>query len=180
MLSDKMQWASSDPATVSVDYKQGGLYSDIRNYSYVSYAPATDFLLVGKDDTAEGESVTSTATHANTGMSADIKVTTKTLTDQLYVFQFQPRTTTTVTYKNGNGETRNLTSNANGELAVYEPAGIGTTASGPSRHPTSYSGQTMAGSESPSGAASAGALPERRSSSSISSRTSMKNLPCRP
>ncbi|MBQ8945470.1 MAG: InlB B-repeat-containing protein [Lachnospiraceae bacterium] len=124
MLSDKMQWASSDPATVSVDYKQGGLYSDIRNYSYVSYAPATDFLLVGKDDTAEGESVTITATHANTGMSADIKVTTKTLTDQLYVFQFQPRTTTTVTYKNGNGETRNLTSNANGELAVYEPAGI--------------------------------------------------------
>ena len=127
LLSDKMQWASSDPATVSVDYKQGGIYSDIRNYSYVSYAPATDFLLVGKDDTAEGQKVTITATHAATGMSASFNVTATTLTDQLYVFQFYPKTTTTVTYTtytNGKDETRELTSNANGELAVYEPNGI--------------------------------------------------------
>lgn len=129
MLSDKIQWASDDPGTVSVDYKQGGLYSDIRNYSYVSYAPATDFLLVGKGDTGKNENnsdkyVTITATHANTGMEASIKVTTKTLTDQLYVFQFQPKATTTVTYKNGNDVTRNLTSNEKGELAVYEPDGI--------------------------------------------------------
>ena len=40
MLSDKMQWSSSDPDTVSVDYKQGGFYSDIRNYAYTSYIPA--------------------------------------------------------------------------------------------------------------------------------------------
>ena len=33
MLSDKMQWKSSDSHTVSVDYKQGGIYADIRNYS---------------------------------------------------------------------------------------------------------------------------------------------------
>lgn len=124
MLSDKMQWESSDPATVSVDYKQGGIYSDIRNYSYVSYAPATDFLLVGKDDTAEGKEVKITATHANTGLSANVIVKTKTLTNELYVFQFNPKTTTTVTYKNGKGETRNLTSNDKGELAVYEPEGI--------------------------------------------------------
>ena len=128
LLSDKMQWESSDPATVSVDYKQGGIYSDIRNYSYVSYAPATDFLLVGKGDTAEGKTVKVTATHAATGMSASIDVTAKTLTDQLYVFQFNPQVTTTVTYttadEKGAEVRRELTSNEKGELAVYEPYGI--------------------------------------------------------
>ena len=124
MLSDKMQWESSDPSTVSVDYKQGGIYSDVRNYSYTSYAPATDFLLVGKNETGEGEKVTITATHANTGIASSFDVTTKTLKDQLYVFQFNPAVKTDVVYTNGKGEKRTLSSNDNGELAVYEPDGI--------------------------------------------------------
>lgn len=124
MLSDKMMWESSDPRTVSVDYKQGGIYSDIRNYSYTSYAPATDFLIVGKDDTAEGKTVTIKATHANTGISSSFEVTTKTLKEQLYLFQFYPAVATTVTYTNGNGIKRQLTTDASGKLAVYEPDGI--------------------------------------------------------
>lgn len=123
LLSDKLQWSSSDSSLVSIDYKQGGLYSDIRNYSYVSYGPATDFLLVGKDDT-DAEGVTITATHAATGMTASVNVTAATLTDQLYVFQFNPQVETDVTYKNRAGETRVLKSNDKGELAVYEPEGI--------------------------------------------------------
>lgn len=122
LLSDKMEWESSDPATISVDYKQGGIYSDIRNYSYTAYAPSTDFLLVGKGDTEEP--VTITATHAATGMSASVQATATSLKDQLYVFQFHPAATTTVVYKNRDGESRELKSNDKGELAVYEPAGI--------------------------------------------------------
>ncbi len=124
MLSDKMEWKSSDPKTVSVDYKQGGIYSDIRNYSYTSYAPATDFLMVGKKETGKGEKVTITATHANTGMQSSFKVTATTLKDQLYVFRFVPAVKTDVIYTNGKGEKRTLSTNDKGELAVYEPDGI--------------------------------------------------------
>ena len=123
MLSDKMEWESSNPSTVSVDYKQGGIYSDIRNYSYTSYTPATDFLIVGKDDTGE-DKVTITATHANTGIKSSFDVKTKTLKDQLYVFQFNPAVKTQITYTNGKDEVRELETNDKGELAVYEPDGI--------------------------------------------------------
>ena len=123
LLSDKMQWSSSNSDVVSVNYEQGGTYSDINNYSYTSYGPATDFLLVGKGETGE-ETVTITATHAATGITSSIQVSTTTLTDQLYVFQFMPKVTTRVVYTNGSGDLRELTTNPQGELAVYEPSGI--------------------------------------------------------
>ena len=124
LLSDKMQWSSSDSSKVSVNYEQGGMYSDIRNYNYTSYGPATDFLLVGKDN-ADG--VTVTATHAATGMKASVKVKADTLKDQLYVFQFTPQVETDVTYTNGKNVERTLKSNEKGELAVYEPDGIASS-----------------------------------------------------
>ncbi|MEE3405548.1 MAG: hypothetical protein VZR73_15840, partial [Acutalibacteraceae bacterium] len=124
LLSDRMQWESSDSSLVNVNYKQGGIYSDVRYYGYTSYTPATDFLLVGHDDTEEGEKVTITATHANTGIESSFDVTTKTLKDQLYVFQFKPAVKTDVIYTNGKCEKRTLSSNDKGELAVYEPDGI--------------------------------------------------------
>ncbi len=127
LLSDKMKWASSNPDMVSVEYKQGGIYSDIRNYDYVYYAPDTDFLLAGKGETAANEKVTITATHANTGMSASFDVTTQTLDNELYMFQFLPKAETEVVYTNGSGARRELKSNAQGELAVYEPSGITST-----------------------------------------------------
>ena len=121
LLSDKMQWESSDSDLVSINYKQGGFYSDISNYSYTSYGPATDFLLVGKDKT---NGVTIKATHAGTGKSATVTVAANTLKDQLYVFQFNPKVETDVVYTNGAGDKRELKSDANGVLAVYEPEGI--------------------------------------------------------
>lgn len=123
LLSDKMEWKTSNNDLVSINYEQGGLYSDIRNYSYTSYTPATDLLLVGKGDTGD-DKVTITATHANTGISSSFDVTAKTLKDQLYVFQFYPAVKTDVIYTNGKGQKRTLQSNENGELAVYEPDGI--------------------------------------------------------
>ena len=121
LLSDKMQWESSDSDLVSINYKQGGLYSDISNYSYTSYGPATDFLLVGKDKT---NGVTIKATHAGTGKSATVTVAANTLKDQLYVFQFNPKVETDVVYTNGADNRRTLKSDENGVLAVYEPEGI--------------------------------------------------------
>ena len=123
-LSDKMQWESSDSEKISVDYKQGGFYSDIRNYNYTSYTPTTDLLIVGKDDVSGENKVTIKATHANTGISTSFDVTASTLKDQLYVFQFNPPIKTDVTYTNGKGVKRTIQSDDKGELAVYEPDGI--------------------------------------------------------
>ena len=121
LLSDKMQWNSSNEDAVSINYEQGGLYADLNNYSYTSYGPATDFLLVGKEKT---DGVTITATHAGTGKTASVTVKAETLTDQLYIFQFNPKVETDVIYTNGAGVKRTLKSNADGVLAVYEPEGI--------------------------------------------------------
>ena len=122
LLSDKMQWSSSNPDSVSIDYKQGGYYADIRSYPYASYAPTTDFLLTAKGE--DDDNVTITATHANTGKRETFTVKANTLQDELYLFRFTPKAETTVTYTNGAGEQRSLTSNEEGELAVYEPEGI--------------------------------------------------------
>lgn len=127
LLSDKMQWESSDSSLASVNYKQGGIYSDLRNYSYTSYTPATDFLLVAKDNINASDEVTITATHANTGIKSSFNVTASTLKDQLYLFKFNPAVETDVTYTNGDGEKRVLKSNDKGELAVYEPSGIASS-----------------------------------------------------
>ena len=121
MLSDKMQWSTSDSDAVSINFEQGGTYSNINNYSYTSYLPTADMLIVGKTD-AEG--VTITATHAATGIKASFNVNVKTLKNKLFVFQFYPKVTTQVTYTNGNGEKRLLNTNERGELAVYEESGI--------------------------------------------------------
>ena len=52
----------------------------------------------------------------------DVKVDT--LRDKLYLFQFTPAQTTELHYTNGEGEEVTLTSNENGELAVYDETGI--------------------------------------------------------
>ncbi|MBR5987271.1 MAG: InlB B-repeat-containing protein, partial [Clostridia bacterium] len=142
LVSDKMQWSSSDSDLVSINYKQGGTYSDIRYYSYTSYAPTSDFLLVGKDKT---DGVTITATHAATGMTASVTVTADTLENQLYVFQFYPKTVTSVTYTNGAGVKRELSSDEKGVLAVYEPEGIDSAVMAISRQgDTTYVGTIFA------------------------------------
>jgi len=120
-LSDKMQWSSSDPNAVGINYEEGGFYADINVYSYTSYSPYSDFLIVGKED---AEMVTITATHAATGMQASFNVKVETLKNKLYLFQFYPKTVTTVHYINGKGEERLIATDEQGRLAVYEPDGI--------------------------------------------------------
>ena len=65
-----------------------------------------------------------TATHAPTGMMQTLNVSVKTLKDKLYIFNLYPKLKTTVTFENGLGQSRKLTTNDSGEIAVYEPSGI--------------------------------------------------------
>ena len=126
ILSDRMRWTATEGTgenavpsdDVTLNHKESGAYNDLRNYRYTSYIPTTDFLIVATDDVSEGAPVTVTATHAATGLQTSVNVTANTLENKLYLFRFNPKAQTDVIYTNGNGDTRQLKTNENGELAV--------------------------------------------------------------
>ena len=124
-FKDGIRWLSSNNNAISVNYKQGGLYEDIRNFSFDSYLPETKMALSGR---ANG-SATVTATHAATGMSADVQVTAKTLQNKFYLFQLTPAAETTLQYTDGKGVPKKVTTNSEGVLALYEPNGIASEVS---------------------------------------------------
>lgn len=124
-FKDGIQWLSSNNNAISVNYKQGGLYEDIRNFSFDSYLPETKMALSGL---ANG-TATVTATHAATGMSAAVQVTAKTLQDKFYLFQLTPAAETTLQYTDGKGVPKTVTTNSEGVLALYEPNGIASEVS---------------------------------------------------
>ena len=123
-FKDGIQWASDNNA-ISVNYKQGGLYEDISNFSFKSYLPETKMALSGR---ANG-TATVTATHAATGMSAAVQVTAKTLQNKFYLFQLTPAAETTLQYTDGTGASKTVTTNRDGVLALYEPNGIASEVS---------------------------------------------------
>ena len=124
-FKDGIQWLSSNNNAISVNYKQGGLYEDIRNFSFASYLPETKMALSGL---ANG-TATVTATHAATGMSANVQVTAKTLQNKFYLFQLTPAAETTLQYTDGTGASKTVTTNSDGVLALYEPNGIASEVS---------------------------------------------------
>ena len=124
-FKDGIRWLSSNNNAISVNYKQGGLYEDIRNISFDSYLPETKMALSGL---ANG-TATVTATHAATGMSAAVQVTAKTLQNKFYLFQLTPAAETTLQYTDGKGAPKTVTTNSEGVLALYEPNGIASEVS---------------------------------------------------
>ena len=124
-FKDGIRWLSSNNNAISVNYKQGGLYEDIRNFSFDSYLPETKMALSGL---ANG-TATVTATHAATGMSAAVQVTAKTLQNKFYLFQLTPAAETTLQYTDGKGVSKTVTTNSEGVLALYEPNGIASEVS---------------------------------------------------
>lgn len=124
-FKDGIRWLSSNNNAISVNYKQGGLYEDIRNFSFASYLPETKMALSGR---ANG-TATVTATHAATGMSAAVQVTAKTLQNKFYLFQLTPAAKTTLQYTDGTGAPKTVTTNRDGVLALYEPNGIASEVS---------------------------------------------------
>ena len=123
-FKDGIKWASDNNA-ISVNYKQGGLYEDIKNFSFNSYLPETKMALSGR---ANG-TATVTATHAATGMRAAVQVTAKTLQNKFYLFQLTPAAETTLQYTDGKGVPKTVTTNSEGVLALYEPNGIASEVS---------------------------------------------------
>jgi hypothetical protein len=119
-ISDQIQWYSSDSRIGSLNYQQGGYYRNIEELIYSSYRPETKFALSGLHD----GNTRLTVTHAATGLQRTLDVAVETLKDKLYLFQILPQAQTTLTYTNGNGEQRVTTTNARGELALYEESGI--------------------------------------------------------
>ncbi len=124
-FKDGIRWVSSNNNAISVNYKQGGLYEDIRNFSFASYLPETKMALSGL---ANG-TATVTATHAATGMSAAVQVTAETLQNKFYLFQLTPAAKTTLQYTDGTGAPKTVTTNRDGVLALYEPNGIASEVS---------------------------------------------------
>ena len=124
-FKDGIKWLSSNNNAISVNYKQGGLYEDIRNFSFDSYLPETKMALSGL---ANG-TATVMATHAATGMSAAVRVTAKTLQNKFYLFQLTPAAETTLQYTDGKGVLKTVTTNSEGVLALYEPNGIASDVS---------------------------------------------------
>ena len=124
-FKDGIRWLSSNNNAISVNYKQGGLYEDIRNFSFASYLPETKMALSGR---ANG-TATVTATHAATGMSAAVQVTAKTLQNKFYLFQLTPAAETTLQYTDGTGASKTVKTNSDGVLALYEPNGIASEVS---------------------------------------------------
>ena len=124
-FKDGIKWASDNNNAISVNYKQGGLYEDIRNFSFKSYLPETKMALSGR---ANG-TATVTATHAATGMKAAVQVTAETLQNKFYLFQLTPAAETTLQYTDGKGASKTVTTNRDGVLALYEPNGIASEVS---------------------------------------------------
>lgn len=124
-FKDGIEWASDNNNAISVNYKQGGLYEDIRNFSFKSYLPETKMALSGR---ANG-TATVTATHAATGMKAAVQVTAETLQNKFYLFQLTPAAETTLQYTDGTGASKTVKTNRDGVLALYEPNGIASEVS---------------------------------------------------
>lgn len=122
--SDRIRWASENSDAASINYDFISTYTDIEELDYASYAPKTEFILSGKDDSL---STQISASHELLGeeLSDSVNVTVETLKDRLYLFQFNPGTAnTTLTYVNGKGETVEKKTDAKGRAAIYEESGI--------------------------------------------------------
>lgn len=125
-VDDRMAWQSSNNDAASVNYRNGSIYDDIRNFDYTTYRPDEVMMLVGHDDGKTNISVT----HGRTGNVVDFDLTVQTLKDKLYLFQVYPCASTQIVYEaytnkeQSATETRVAATNASGEFAVYEEFGI--------------------------------------------------------
>lgn len=134
-VNDMFQWSTTESAKnanisetaeklqeiVSINYRQGGYYEPLENFSYLYYIPRALMLLCGLSN----GSTTVTAQHASLpSLSSSVTVNVELLKNKLYLFQFTPAVKTTVSYEDGKGITHTVTSNSDGSLALYEPDGI--------------------------------------------------------
>ena len=129
-FQDTIQWNSYDPRgegepQVILNYKQGGLYEDIRNFSYTNYLPETVLMMTPKfpADNPYQASGRISATHSPTGMVRVVDVYFNSLRNGLYLFQVTPAVKTKVTLQAATYQ-ETVETNDQGVLAVYWPYAI--------------------------------------------------------
>ncbi len=121
-IADQLRWSSSNNDIGAIYMNNSGEMTDITRLNYFSYQPKQRFLLSG----LENGKTTISATHARTGMETTLDVAVNTLRDKLYLFQFYPKTLTTIAYTDRKGVEKTFSSNASGEMALYDEDGIGS------------------------------------------------------
>lgn len=119
-IADQFAWKSDNNEVAVINFKNYGFFGNVEQLGYGSYQPKHHFALAGVGD----GTTTIRAIHAQTGMTETLNLEINTLNDKLYLFQFYPKTETTVQYTNGDQQQVTVKSDMNGELAVYEEAGI--------------------------------------------------------
>ncbi len=122
LISDAIEWKVAETESDPIDfyYKKMGVFSDTAASGLENYLPTTDFSLIAVRD---GQT-TVTAKHALSGIKSSVTVNVDVLDHELILFQFYPAEVTTVTYTLKTGESVTVTSDANGQLALYEAEGI--------------------------------------------------------
>ena len=131
ILYDAIQWSTSTgrgeeitdelQRAVSINYREGMLYSPLESYSYTCYLPQTIMLLCGLRD---GSNIITAENSSLSSLSDSVTVHVETLKNKLYLFQFTPAIETEVSYEDGLGVTHTVKTNSDGSLALFEPNGI--------------------------------------------------------
>ena len=131
ILKDLVKWSTSTgrgeditdelQRAVSINYREGKLYSPLENYSYTYYLPETIMLLCGM---RSGSNIISVQHKSLPALGDSVTVNVETLKNKLYLFQFTPAVRTEVSYEDGLGELHTLYTNDDGSLALFEPNGI--------------------------------------------------------
>ena len=117
-LFDKTTWSVRDDNILSFKYKNGGLLSNVDGNALV--APDAQLLLEGL---STGKS-SITVKHNLTGMEEEIEVTVDNLKEKLFIFQVYPAQKSKVTYTNGDSRYKEVETDKDGRIAIFEVSGI--------------------------------------------------------
>lgn len=117
-LFDKTTWSVRDDNILSFKYKNGGLLSNVDVNTLV--APDAQLLLEGL---STGKS-SITVKHNLTGMEEEIEVTVDNLKEKLFIFQVYPAQKSKVIYTNGDNRYKEVETDNDGRIAIFEVSGI--------------------------------------------------------
>ncbi len=117
-LFDKTTWSVMDDNILSLKYMNGGLLSNVDGNNLV--APDAQLLLEGL---STGKS-SITVRHNLTGMEEEIEVTVDNLKEKLFIFQVYPAQKSKVTYTNGDSRYKEVETDKDGRIAIFESSGI--------------------------------------------------------
>lgn len=117
-IYDKILWTVEDGGKVALKYNDNGVYGDIDEDELI--LPNGDLILKG----ISGGKTSISAIHPLTGMEEILEITVDSVKDKLFIFQCYPTKKNLVQYMNGDGDSKEVYTDENGRLAIYEKSGI--------------------------------------------------------